>query len=71
MNEAAEFIPNPAHPLKATFKSLGFTQKQLAHFCGVSFQTLFQMLNGYRCMNKTVEKKLLYLLSKIRQQTQQ
>jgi transcriptional regulator with XRE-family HTH domain len=64
MSDEVKYLTNPEHPLKATFKRLGITQKQLAHFCGVSFQTLFQMLNSYRPMDKAVEQKLLVLLER-------
>lgn len=51
------------HPYKSKFKKLGITQKILAHLCGVSFQTMFQMMNGYRPMNKSVETKLSELMN--------
>lgn len=66
MNKVS-FLPDVSHPLKGELKRHGISQLNASFCCGLSFQMLHKILNGYYKMPPEVEKILKKLIEDAKQ----
>lgn len=66
---AETFTPQDhSHRLKRFFIEAGIRQIDLAKHCGISYQAMALMLNGYRTTPPDVNARLFELAEKIKQE---